>query len=442
MAEEEIVKKKLAGLHQLSDVLKGVRLLVENDPLGDDPEDMWAYLADVAKAPVPLRIYETGEAPDPPADGDVVVYARTDRKLYSMDHLGVETLMSGGMGASSNALCEVYITPTTAEPYDTANRSNLTSVFITPDRGDQVKVYDGTNWVIRRLISDIQVKLTDTAQTGNTVNGSAVISGLTNTEHWIPGGSVSGVGIPAGATISTVNGKSQIILSANATADGENIALTYKDPASKLIDLCLYDDAGTLKAKKVAWSNASTRATALTRRDGILVLSGDPASLYIGTYYVGTTPGQTTFTSVNRFIWNLYNQKPYTLQANSIATHATTSTAFTLMNASWDSAVSFINGIKQRYEFFCSAQGGSNISTNYTFQIGIGIDSNSVSSSPVTEQVHMVGTANDRFHGGLRAIYVATFPAGYRYVSALERAPGGNLMVLNAFFGSVSGFWG
>lgn len=64
-------------------------------------------------------------------------------------------------------------------------------------------------------------------KTGNTTSGSAVISGMSDTTNLYAGLPVSGTGIPAGATIVSVDSASQITISANATANGAGVTITF-----------------------------------------------------------------------------------------------------------------------------------------------------------------------------------------------------------------------
>ncbi len=65
--------------------------------------------------------------------------------------------------------------------------------------------------------------------TGNTSSGSPVITNLptTVTPTFLPGWTVAGNGIPAGATIISVDSSSQVTISANATATGTGTALAF-----------------------------------------------------------------------------------------------------------------------------------------------------------------------------------------------------------------------
>ncbi len=65
----------------------------------------------------------------------------------------------------------------------------------------------------------------DTTNTGNTVSGTAVITGLTTTAGYQIGSAVSGNGIPAGAIITSVDSSTQIHINAAATSTANGVAL-------------------------------------------------------------------------------------------------------------------------------------------------------------------------------------------------------------------------
>jgi hypothetical protein len=60
-------------------------------------------------------------------------------------------------------------------------------------------------------------------------------------------------------------------------------------------DVLGYNNSGTLALDLVAWTNGTTRATALARQDGVLVKSGATTRRYLGTLRTTGTTGQTEF---------------------------------------------------------------------------------------------------------------------------------------------------
>ena len=72
-------------------------------------------------------------------------------------------------------------------------------------------------------------------------------------------------------------------------------------------DVFAYSNAGVVTLEFLSWTNDTTRATALTRQDGVLVKSGDTTRRYLGTFYTtGTTTTADTLST--RYLYNEYNQ--------------------------------------------------------------------------------------------------------------------------------------
>jgi hypothetical protein len=89
-------------------------------------------------------------------------------------------------------------------------------------------------------------------------------------------------------------------------------------------DVFIYDNSGTITLELTAWTNDTTRATALAYQDGILVRSGATTRRYLGTIYTtGTTT--TADTEAKRYVWNYYNR----VQRKLAITDATTSWDYT-----------------------------------------------------------------------------------------------------------------
>lgn len=81
-------------------------------------------------------------------------------------------------------------------------------------------------------------------------------------------------------------------------------------------DVFLYDNSGTLTLSLTAWTNATTRATALVYQDGVEVKSGATNYRYLGTIRTWDNGGTVTFadvggdgdTIVRRYVWNNNNR--------------------------------------------------------------------------------------------------------------------------------------
>jgi hypothetical protein len=257
-----------------------------------------------------LKVFPAAPTDNPPADF-IKLYPKldgSDPKLYAKDSSGVEYEVSGSVPLAG--LCNGRLTLSSGVPVPTSDITAATTVYFAPYGGNQVSLYDGSQWNIHSG-SEISLKLTDT-QNGTTTNGSAVITGLTNTAQFIVGMNVSGTGIPANSIIQSINSATQITLNQNATASG-TAPLTFTMPANTPFDIFIYDNAGVLALEAVAWtapdngtiasiSNATPRVVTVsshTLSTGQLVtIAGNSVASNNATWRVGTTTS-TTFRLLN-----------------------------------------------------------------------------------------------------------------------------------------------
>ena len=64
---------------------------------------------------------------------------------------------------------------------------------------------------------------------------------------------------------------------------------------------------GVVNITQLAWTNSTTRATALSLQNGVYVLSSDATIRYLGTVYLNGS-SQTADSVANRYVWNYYNR--------------------------------------------------------------------------------------------------------------------------------------
>lgn len=104
-----------------------------------------------------------------------------------------------------------------------------------------IKSSDGTGWYYP---SNAKAQ---TAYTGDTTNGSAIVINIVSTTGMYSGQLVAGTGITAGTRILTVDSATQITLNANATADDTGVAIT-KTPVAKILDADFVTSGSTVTA--------------------------------------------------------------------------------------------------------------------------------------------------------------------------------------------------
>jgi len=113
-------------------------------------------------------------------------------------------------------------------------------------------------------------------------------------------------------------------------------------------DVFVYNNAGTLSLEIVAWSGATTRATALAVQDGVYVKSGEPARRYLGTFRTTSTIGQCEDSEAKRFCWNYHNQVPRRMSVTDTTTSWTYSTgAWRSANNSASNRIEIVAGVSE-----------------------------------------------------------------------------------------------
>lgn len=186
--------------------------------------------------------------------------------------------------------------------------------------------------------------------------------------------------------------------------------------ASTLYDVFVDYNGGTPQLALTAWSNNSTRATALTYQDGVYVLSGTSTKRYAGTI---ATDGSSQFndTSLIRGVWNYYNRllRPISSVLGNGTNWTYNSSAWRTLNGS-NIVISTICGvIEDNIMISFGLNAGSGNTSGYN--VGIGLNT---TSAPYTGSVN-IGSSNNT---NLNAYYSCynTFPPsiGYVYYAPIE----------------------
>lgn len=84
-------------------------------------------------------------------------------------------------------------------------------------------------------------------------------------------------------------------------------SLSLPATTATMYDVFIYNNAGTPTMEFLVWTNDTTRATALTRQDGVLVKSGDPTRRYGGSFRTMTS-GETSGGGTIQGVFNYYNR--------------------------------------------------------------------------------------------------------------------------------------
>lgn len=143
-------------------------------------------------------------------------------------------------------------------------------------------------------------------------------------------------------------------------------------------DVFCYDNAGTATLEVLAWTNDTTRATALTTQDGILVKTGATTRRYVGTFYSTTAGnGQTEDSAANRYLWNYYNRAARKMNYSYAGTWTYTTATWREANGGSVQRLNFVVGVAEDAITSRVSVNAANSSANIEVCIGIGVDSTS-----------------------------------------------------------------
>lgn len=159
------------------------------------------------------------------------------------------------------------------------------------------------------------------------------------------------------------------------------ISLALTLTSGKPYDVFVFDSAGTPTLETLVWTNDTTRATALTTQNGILVKTGATTRRYVGTLYA--SGANTTEDSVaKRYLWNYYNRVVRTMsRVDTSDTWNYSANAFQQANAAAANQLDYVQGVSE--DPVRAEAVGLVISSGAAFRgstVGVGVDSTTVNS--------------------------------------------------------------
>lgn len=152
---------------------------------------------------------------------------------------------------------------------------------------------------------------------------------------------------------------------------------------SQMYDVFCYNNSGTPTLELLAWTNDTTRATALVLQDGVLVKSGAATRRYLGSFRTTTVSGQTEDSLAKRYVWNFTNraQRPFK-GIDTTDTWTYTTATFRKFNNAATADVGVVCGLDEA-EVCAFVAGMVNNSAGVAAGVGLGIDSATVNSAQV-----------------------------------------------------------
>jgi hypothetical protein len=317
----------------------------------------------------------------------------------------------------SNDNIDGRLTLATDTPVTLTDQADKTEIFYTPYIGNRISIYNSTKWNIHTF-DELSIKTTN-AQDGTSTNGSAVITGLTDTSQLIVGMEASGTGIDS--TIASIDSATQVTLADNASATGTD-TVTFTLPAGSVVDIFAAVVSDTLALRfGPLWTDANTRATEVVRYNGVNVLTGSTGWRHLGTAYIETA-GQVSDSLGTRHLINTSN--PVKRKLYGIVTGTSTftaSTSYVPVNANTTNGQGRVSFICPFVELNVSMKWGSisansGAGTNYS---AIALDNES--TPDVNNVMITVGNINE-----FSLIVYDDFPGvGKHYLQRLARVNGG-----------------
>lgn len=207
--------------------------------------------------------------------------------------------------------------------------------------------------------------------------------------------------------------------------------LTIAVPAttSQMYDVFVYDNSGTRALELLAWTNDTTRATALTTQDGVLVKTGALTRRYVGSFRTTTVSGQTEDSLTKRYVWNYYNRVRRSLrvvEATDSWTYGTNT--FRQANANAANQLDLVVGVA---EVLASLRVVSS-ATSLTSWVAIGEDS---STTVKTGTISTVATSAGGTYVETTAVLDVYPPLGRHTYVWLEKASAASV----TFYGDEAG---
>lgn len=161
------------------------------------------------------------------------------------------------------------------------------------------------------------------------------------------------------------------------------ISVAVPNTTVTMYDVFIYDAPG-LTLDVVAWTNDTTRATALAVQNGVYVKTGATGRRYVGSFRTTTVAGNTEDSLARRYVWNYYNRVPRAMQVNDgTDTWAYTTDTFRQARATATNQVECIVGVNEERVKVRVAARFSNTNTDVRGTVGIGVDSTSAQSATI-----------------------------------------------------------
>lgn len=261
--------------------------------------------------------------------------------------------------------------------------------------------------------------VTGTITVGGTTGAITVCNGRLTLTSGVPVTTADVTG--AGTLYWALYGGNQIGLytgSGWTSATVGELSIAVPAVANQVYDVFIDYNSGSPALVLTAWTNDTTRATALTKQDGIYVQTGALTRRYVGTVRT-VTASQLNDSMALRHVWNYYNrvERPCRVKEATDSWNYTTA-VFRQANNSTANQLDIVVGVAEDAFSAYVAAIATNTNGGVLFNVSISEDSATVPSSNVlATQISDTGVSQ---FTAVRAELVTIPAAGRRYFAWLE----------------------
>ena len=172
------------------------------------------------------------------------------------------------------------------------------------------------------------------------------------------------------------------------------------------------------------WTNDTTRATALTTQNGILVKSGTTTQRYIGSGRTTAVSGQTEDSAAKRYLFNYYNRVLRQMQINEgTDTWTYTTATYRQANATSRNQLDLMIGVSEDMvgaTVMVVSANTSATASGVAALVAIGLDTTSAPSVGFLNMCSDMGVTNDKT--GLMGTWAGYPGVGRHYLAWLEQS--------------------
>lgn len=215
--------------------------------------------------------------------------------------------------------------------------------------------------------------------------------------------------------------------------------------ASRPHDVFIYSNSGVPTLEILAWTNDTTRATALTTQDGILVKSGDAARRYVGTIYADGSK-QCEDSAARRWLWNMYNRRRRSVKViDTTDNWGYTTATYRQVRGTTSNQFDMVRGLDEDSVEVMAQANASNSSAGVGLFTSIGLDSTStkaadcISTGVTTYIAGYAHTVTARYSGlpGIGRHYLAWLELSSATGTTTWTGDGGGAIAQTGMTGSV-----